>query len=164
MQVYIANLGKHTESKAVGAWFRLPINYEDVAEKIGLNTEYEEYAIHDYKLPFEIGEYVSIDELNRLYELVTTLEGTSVYNALPELLSYGCFHGMDDLIEQQEEIHHWSGCEDMTDVARQCVEELGLWDVPERLWNYLDYEAMGQTLEISGIFIFTRQGIFEVQQ
>ena len=51
MAVYIANLGKYNEGYLVGAWFTFPIDEEDVKEKIGLNEQYEEYAIHDRQLP-----------------------------------------------------------------------------------------------------------------
>ena len=47
MAVYIANLGKYNEGYLVGAWFTFPIDEEDVKEKIGLNEQYGEYAIHD---------------------------------------------------------------------------------------------------------------------
>ena len=64
MAVYIANLGKYNEGYLVGAWFTFPIDEEDVQEKIGLNEQYEEYAIHDTdNFPIAIGEYVSIEEL-----------------------------------------------------------------------------------------------------
>ena len=63
MAVYIANLGKYNEGYLVGAWFTFPIDEEDVKEKIGLNEQYEEYAIHDTdNFPIAIGEYVSIEE------------------------------------------------------------------------------------------------------
>ena len=45
MAVYIANLGKYNEGYLVGAWFTFPIDEEDVKEKIGLNEQYEEYAM-----------------------------------------------------------------------------------------------------------------------
>lgn len=48
MKVYVANLGKYNEGELVGAWFTLPIDPDDMAERIGLNNTYEEYAIHDY--------------------------------------------------------------------------------------------------------------------
>ena len=68
MAVYIANLGKYNEGYLVGAWFTFPIDEEDVKEKIGLNEQYEEYAIHDTdNFPIAIGEYVSIEELNEMY-------------------------------------------------------------------------------------------------
>ena len=47
-----------------------PVDFEEVKERIGLNDEYEEYAIHDYELPFEIDEYTPIEEVNRLCEMV----------------------------------------------------------------------------------------------
>jgi len=162
MQVYIANLGKYTEGKSVGAWFSLPIDYEHVAEKIGLNAEYEEYAIHDYELPFRIGEYIGIDELNRLYRLVEELEGTLLYDVISELMASGCFHNIEDLVEKQDDIRHWGGCHDMSDVAYECVEEGYLGEIPERVQWYIDYEKLGRDMEINGTFIDTRKGIFEV--
>jgi len=162
MQVYIANLGKYNEGESVGAWFSLPIDFEDVAEKIGLNAEYEEYAIHDYELPFRIGEYGSIEELNRLYGLVQELEDTPIYDALSELLASGCFHNIEDLVEKQDHIRHWGGCQDMSDVAYECVEEGYLGEIPERIQWYIDYEKLGRDMEINGSFIDTRHGIFEV--
>ena len=69
MQVYIANLGKYNEGELVGDWFSFPLDEEVIAERIGLNAEYEEYAIHDTdNFPMEISEYISIEELNRIYE------------------------------------------------------------------------------------------------
>ena len=83
MRVYVANLGKYNEGELVGAWFEPPIDYDEMAERIGLNEFYEEYAIHDYELPFEIDEYTPIEEVNRLCEMVE--EG---YIAVPDHLIY----------------------------------------------------------------------------
>ena len=88
MAVYIANLGKYNEGSLVGAWFTFPIDEEDVKEKIGLNAQYEEYAIHDTdNFPIDIGEYVSIEELN---------EGCSRLQAPPA--PYGNRYSADDRI------------------------------------------------------------------
>ena len=70
MRVWIANLGKYNEGELVGAWFEPPIDMDEVKERIGLNAQYEEYAIHDYELPFDIDEYTPIEEVNRLCALV----------------------------------------------------------------------------------------------
>ena len=162
MSVYIANLGKYNEGELVGAWFRLPVDPEDVAEKIGLSSKYEEYAIHSYELPFDVREYESLDRLNYLCGLVEELEGTPLYDALPELLASGCFYGLEDLVGQQDEICHWADCYDMSDVARNLVEDGCFGEVSESLMGYLDYERLGQNLEIGKTFIETKQGIFEV--
>ena len=63
MRIYIANLGKYNEGELVGAWFAPPVDFEEVKERIGLNDEYEDYAIHDYELPFEIDEYTPIEDV-----------------------------------------------------------------------------------------------------
>lgn len=94
MQVYIANLGKYNEGELVGAWFTPPIDYEEIKECIGLNGENEEYAIHDYKLPFEINEYTSISEINgytsiseinRLCEFMMELEDSPILDEIKEI-------------------------------------------------------------------------------
>ena len=46
MRIYIANLGKYNEGELVGDWFTPPVDYDEMAERIGLNDRYEEYAIH----------------------------------------------------------------------------------------------------------------------
>ena len=88
MQVYVANLGKYNEGELVGAWFTPPIDYDEMAERIGLNDEYEEYAIHDYELPFEIDEYTPIEEVNRLCEMVEDLP-EDIQDELSELTYAG---------------------------------------------------------------------------
>ena len=86
MAVYIANLGKYNEGYLVGAWFTFPIDEEDVKEKIGLNEQYEEYAIHDTdNFPIAIGEYVSIEELNEMY---TAGSEPFRYGVLPTVLQF----------------------------------------------------------------------------
>ena len=88
MQVYIANLGKYNEGEVVGAWFTPPIDMEDVKERIGLNEEYEEIAIHDYELPFDIHEYTPISEINRLtwYKRLKVLPCMTLF---PKLMDTG---------------------------------------------------------------------------
>ena len=150
MQVYIANLGKYNEGELVGAWFTFPIDFEEVKEKIGLNDEYEEYAIHDYELPFTVDEYTSIGELNRLWEMVSELP-EELQSELSALLTH--FSSIEELSEHQEDIIIHSDCDDMADVARYYIEETGvLGEVPTSLQNYIDYESYGRDLEISGTF------------
>ena len=77
MRVYLANLGKYNEGELVGDWFSFPIDEEDVAERIGLNSTYEEYAVHDTdNFPCEVEEYISIQELNDLYYMIQDRKST----------------------------------------------------------------------------------------
>lgn len=164
MQVYIANLGKYNEGELVGAWFTPPIDMEDVKERIGLNGEYEEIAIHDYELPFEVNEYTPITEVNRLCGMVSELEGTALYHVLSDVQGYW-FGSLEELLEHQDDIIHYADCETMSDVAYYFVEETGaLGEVPGHLQNYIDYDALGRDLEINGSFLETSHGIFEYIQ
>ena len=164
MQVYIANLGKYNEGELIGAWFTPPIDMEEVKERIGLNSEYEEYAIHDYELPFEVDEYTPISEINRLCEMVAELEGSPLYDALSDVQGYW-FNSLEELLENQDDIIYYPDCDDMEDVARYLIEETGvLGEVPSNLQNYIDYQAFGRDLEIEGSFLVSSHGVFEYAQ
>ncbi|MBU3228899.1 antirestriction protein ArdA [Clostridium algidicarnis] len=161
MKVYLANLGKYNEGELVGAWFTPPIDYETMKEKIGLDAEYEEYAIHDYELPFEVDEYTPIREINRLCEIMMELESSPIYEELKEIQSMW-FSSLEELLEHQDDIICYSDCDSMEDVARYSVEETGqLGEVPSNLQNYIDYQALGHDMEIEGNYLVTSHGVFE---
>lgn len=140
MAVYIANLGKYNEGYLVGAWFTFPIDEEDVKEKIGLNEQYEEYAIHDTdNFPIAIGEYVSIEELNEMYEMIEELPDYIV-DCLDEFISH--YGTLEEVVEHEDDIYYYPDCETMKDVAYYYIDELqALGDIPPSLQNYIDYEA-----------------------
>lgn len=161
MRVYIANLGKYNEGEMVGAWFTPPIDEEAVAERIGLNNQYEEFAIHDYELPFEIDEYTSISEVNRLCSAVQEIEGTPIYEELEEIRRLW-FNSLEELLENVDDIMYYPDCESMADVATHLVEETGqLGKIPANLQPYIDYSSLGYDMEIEGNFLVTSHGVFE---
>src|SRR5699024_1229723 len=161
MQIYIANLSKYNEGELVGDCFTPPIDIEEMKERISLNGEYEEYAIHDYELPFEISEYTPISEINRICAMIQELEGSPIYHELSEIQGYW-FDSLEELLENQVDIICYADCEDMEDVARYYVEETGmLGEVPTNLQNYIDYQTFGRYLEIMVSFLVTSHGVFE---
>ncbi|AND85520.1 antirestriction protein ArdA [Clostridium tyrobutyricum] len=161
MQVYIANLGKYNEGELVGAWFTPPIDIEDMKEKIGLNNEYEEYAIHDYELPFDIDEYTPIEEINRLCALAEELEGTPIEFEMREIQT-NFFSSFEEMAEHVDDIIYYPDCDDMEDVARYVIEETGTFgEIPVSLQDYIDYESYGRDLELNGNFLVTAHGVFE---
>ena len=105
MRVYIANLGKYNEGELVGDWFSFPIDEEDVAERIGLNSYYEEYAVHDTdNFPIEIGEYISIQELNEMYEMICELPDY-ITDALDEFVSH--YGSLEEVYEHKDDIYFY---------------------------------------------------------
>lgn len=161
MRVYIANLGKYNEGELVGDWFTPPIDWDDLKERIGLNSEYEEYAIHDWELPFEISKYTSIEEINRLCSMAEELASTDIGEAINDIQT-AFFSSIEELYEHKNNIIYYPDCDDMTDIARYFIEETGvLGEVSVSLQNYIDYESYGRDLEISGSFVVTNHGGFE---
>lgn len=160
MRVYIANLGKYVEGELVGAWFTPPIDFDEMKERIGLSSQYEEYAIHDYELPFTIDEYTPIEEVNRLCAMVMNLPD-EIRAELHALKDY--FGSVEELCEHQEDIICHSDCQDMEDIARYYIEKTGmLGDIPVKFQNYFDYAAYGRDLSYEGSFVETNHGVFEI--
>lgn len=163
MRVYIANLGKYNEGYLVGDWFSFPLDYEEIKERIGLNGEYEEYAVHDTdNFPCEVSEYISIDELNRMYEMIEELP-EEIVDSLDDFIS--CYGSLGGVVENKDKIYFYPGCDDMEDVAYHYAHELNmLGDIPPSLEYYIDYEAYGRDLEIEGYFIETSYGMCEIRK
>lgn len=161
MKVYVTNLGKYNEGEMVGAWFTPPIDEEVMAERIGLNGQYEEYAIHDYELPFEIDEYTPIAEVNRLCVALQEIEGAPIYDEFEEIRRLW-FSNLEELLDNIDNIICYPNCESMEDLAAYYVEETGqLGEIPGNLQSYIDYRSLGYDMEIEGNFLVTSHGVFE---
>lgn len=163
MAVFIENLGVYNEGGSSGAWFTFPINEDEVAERIGLNSFYEEYAIHATEnFPCKVKEYTSIQELNYIYETIQDFP-EEVVDKLDDFRNY--FGSIEELAENLDRIYCYYGCDTMEDVARYFVEEMNtLGEIPPLLADYFDYEAYGRDLEIEGYFIETSYGMCEIQR
>lgn len=160
MKVYIANLGKYNEGELVGAWFHFPLDFDNISEHIGLNSDHQEYAIHDYEMPFKIDEYTSIEQLNSLYEGIASLVDSPVYPAMADLIDTW-FTDINDLIEHVGEIKHYDES-NMEDLACYLVQEGILFgELPDKVQLYIDYVSLGQDLEIDGNYLVTSNGIYE---
>lgn len=161
IRVYIANLGKYNEGELVGAWFTPPIDYEEVKERIGLNSEYEEFAIHDFEAPFSIPTYSSIDEINHLASLLEEVSSEPFAGSIGDMIGYW-FSDLEELVDHKDEIIVYHDCDSILDVAYMVVEEGGMLSgVDESLTRYFNYEAFARDLEIVGNYLVTKLGVIE---
>lgn len=150
INVYIANLGKYNEGELVGAWFTLPACEDEIAEKIGLNEHYEEYAIHDYEAPFEIGEYDSLSTLNEIAELFDDHYNDVAIEYVGEIADYLGI-GIVEVFDKINDIIVYSECQSWADYARYFIDECGYLDgLPALIANNIDYEGVGVELCING--------------
>lgn len=155
IKVYIANLGKYNEGILQGDWFTLPVDIEEMKEKIGINEQYEEWAIHDYEAPFHIMEYSNLERLNEIAEEMAELSENEV-EAVCALMDNMIANNWEEAFEMVEDgrVIFYHDCQNMADVAEQFMEETGqLEQLPDNLKYYIDYEKMGRDMEIEGTFI-----------
>lgn len=158
-KLYIVNLGKYTEERLVGEWFTVPVNMEEVKEKLGLNDEYEEYAIHDYELPFTIGEYESVERINDLYRQLEDAD-EAVLSDLKELIS--AIGSVEELVKNLDNLIFYPGVDSVEDLARELVEDGCYGTVPDHLRGYIDYEKIARDLNIENTYVETKNGIWDV--
>lgn len=76
MQIYIADLDAYNSGYLKGEWIELPTENEDIEAAISRQSKNgkSDFAIHDYEIPFEIGEYTDPIKVNELCETIETLD------------------------------------------------------------------------------------------
>lgn len=164
INVWIGNLGKYNGGELIGEWFKLPVDMEEVAAKIGLNEQYEEYQINDYETNLQGLEIHHYENINNLNELAEQLDSLEEYQQLI-LQAYIENYGVTNLFAELDTIDFdnariWYEVESLTDIAYEVIEGSGLLNsMPENLQCYFDYEAFGRDLGIEGTFVFLDNGI-----
>lgn len=159
MEVFIVNLRDYTEGKESGEWFKCPVNIKEVSNRLNLGVD-AEYAIHDYQLPFEIDEYIQLEELNRRCEMCLEFS-EPIQMALRELTDY--YGDMDELYKHAEDLFYYEGCKTPKDVAHYLVDECKcLGNISDKVKMYFDYEAYGRDLIISERVLDTGKGLFGI--
>lgn len=158
MQVYLTNLGAYNRGELRGNWVDpTTCDWQEELEKIGIGEVYDEYGcvdeewfITDYDEAPDIGlgEYENLDHLTEVanyceeygMELVEAIYGEcSDWEETTERLDSGDYM----LIY----LGDWCGDDDEK-LGYAYVEE-GLFgiEIPEALENYIDYAAIGRSIE-----------------
>ena len=162
MRIYIANLGKYNEGELVGAWFTPPVDFEEVKERISLNDEYEEYAIHDYELPFDIHSDMPLWEINANCRMVLKLEGTPIGNEM-KAIQQKWFSSFEEFIDHKDEIRYYDVGDGAALAEYLIREEYVFGEIPHELLKHIDYHSYGSELEMDDRYLFTTSGVFRYQ-
>ncbi|MBM7687507.1 antirestriction protein ArdA [Enterococcus ureilyticus] len=155
--IYLTNLKAYNEGFLLGVYLHFPFDEEDLAQAyqtICVGNEfvdefgysYEEYFITDYDVPFSVGEY---DFPQSLAERYDSLEE---YMSYPDEVVRVIAENRDaevTIIELDD-----TGVSDYEKLGYALVD-LGYYDIPEHLANYIDHEAIGRNYDfgMSGEFI-----------
>jgi antirestriction protein len=182
IRVYVANLGKYNEGEIIGDWLNLPTTHNKIKNflknQVGLNSQYEEYCIHDYELDFNLGEYENLYDLNLLAVVLEQMSETEK----TVVAAYCNYNGLKDTQ------HILNVCHQTNDIAYVELDANALGSKEEKLgyttideintdlkttleqcqigtslsaYDYFDFEKYGRDLSINegyfatdNIFIF----------
>ena len=153
LSVYVANLEEYVKGNLVGDWISLPIEESKFEEFLKTIGSPEEIAIHDYEdnsgiEGVEIGEYMSIKELNELGERLESInpDETYIVNAL-----YEAVEDLEQALSYYETGNYiYYGDMTLEEVAQEYIEET--YDIPAGLENYIDYKAFARDMRYDNFY------------
>lgn len=143
MRIYVACLAAYNNGILHGAWIDAN-DAEDMTEatqamlKKSPMPDAEEWAIHDYELPFKISEYESFESIAESVEWIESQHDEE----LAALVLSEC---QGDTSEAEKMMESYAG-------EFSSLRELGesraddFLDIPSHLENYIDYEAYGRDM------------------
>ena len=147
MKAFIANLGKYNDGELVGKWVK-PAgldadDWKEILESIGVD-EAHEYFIPDYEYaPDFLGEYESLEHVTEVADVVDEY-GLDLFNAVYD--SIGDFEQTRDILDDGDYVVYDAA--DDEELGECLVDEGLLGEIPARLSNYIDYEAIGRDFAI----------------
>ena len=168
LNLFVNTWGNYNENGAEGGkWITLPMDpeeLEEVLENIAalMKDNDPEWAIHDYEWtieidPREISEYDNIQELNEFCQELDNMEEYEAEEIAAAMEAYG-YSFMEAMERQQRGCFVFYPGQDLEEVAEQIADECYLYDAPEFLSRYFDYEAFARDLGFDG-YTETKYGV-----
>lgn len=139
-RIYIACLASYNAGYLHGAWIECNDletleKGRDQVIKTSPVPDAEEWAIHDYELPFEISEY---EFFTTIIEIIEFINGSHNSD-----LAIAIYNDCKDLGEAQDMIEKYEGSFDsVKDYGEHYAENC--MNIPENLSYYIDYEKLGR--------------------
>ena len=158
MRVYVINLDDYGEGDATGEWFRLPVDEEDIKERLGIKGKQKGYTIRDYVLPFRISMSDHIEKVNEMYRLVSELDGFPIQNELKDIM-WKWKLSLRTIVDCKNDIKHYA-CSDFDELAYKLIEDNYFGELPESLMAFIDYDKLALVFERDERFLLTSHGIF----
>lgn len=159
-RLYLTDLHAYNNGALIGDWVdisefnRDDDNFSQICERCGIKKG-NEFFISDYESSFDIGEYIDLETLYRLADVINSCDD----DYIQAVCEYCC--------DLEEQIKH---CEDedlqfipsddpsYEDLAYSILEETGDLDPDDWKSSYFDYEAYGRDLVLGGDFTIVSNG------
>jgi len=159
IRIYVADLAAYNNGKLHGIWINATDDLDDIQEQVNQMLAEspegfaEEYAIHDYEGfdGYALSEYEGLKSAN---EIACFIEEYPDFAG--ELLNN--FNGNIEEARTAAEDNYCGCYKSLADFAEEMTE--GTTQIPDNLAYYIDYERMGQDMELSGD-VFTIETAYE---
>ena len=105
MRIYILNTTRfyHEDFEEYpGAWFSCPVDFEEIRERLGVQSE-EEIEIEDYELPFPLEGNTRLWEINALCRMIQEMQGTPLYYEM-DVIQKRWFSSFIEFIDHKDQI------------------------------------------------------------
>ena len=141
MKIYLANLQAYNEGRLSGKW--LDITKDDLQQAV-IDLDGAEWAIHDYELPFKIGEHEDLYELEKVGKIWNSM--SDYEQAAFCCLVDWCGDSLSQALESYNSRSVYVA-ESFEDLAKQLVEDGLYGEIPESVSWYINYKQIGYELE-----------------
>jgi len=160
LNIFVNTWGNYNENGADGGeWITLPMDPDALEEELkkisdAMGDFDPEYCIHDYEWtteiePRDISEYENITALNEELQELDGLDEWDQKEIAAAMEAFG--YDFKEAHERQQR-----GCfvfyagQDLQEVAEQIADECYLYNAPEFLARYFDYDAFARDLSFDG--------------
>ncbi len=136
--------------------FPLPLDVEDVIEKLG--GDEDDMYIVDFQVSYQRIFTGTINDINYIYNCLESLDKV-IYDNLNVLIEQH-FNDIEEVYEQQGNIIYYEDVNSSTELAQKYVDEGVFGDISEKVEYYIDYEKLGNDIELESTIIKADTGIF----
>lgn len=164
VDVYIMNKIEYDKGNRYGSWFALPVTYEEVAEKIGLDESdiiLEEYFIYDHNAPYGIPEDSTISQMNRDYAFLEKVMEKITVETDVRILINQCFGSIEKLYNALDSICVYN-VTTLAELAYLIADERGILDTMGEWSRYFSCARYGLDLCNQETFVQGRAGFYKI--
>ena len=163
LNLFVNTWGNYNTNGADGGkWITLPMDPEELEEVLENIAQIQEWFINDYEYETEtelgdVNEMDNIQEWNERCQAAFDLEEWEAEEVAAAIEAYG-YTFQEALERQQRGCFIFYAGQDLEEVAESIADECYLYDAPEFLVRYFDYEAFARDLSFDG-YTETKYGV-----
>ncbi len=138
--------------------FVLPLNNEEVMQE--LNATEDDVFLVECDIKGIDMSMVTVEQLNDMYYKIQELDKDILNNI--ETLINEHFTDFHELYDSKDRLIFYENIGTPLELASWLIEDGLYGDIPEKLKYYLDYESLGNDIEIEFILIKVNDGLFVI--